>query len=48
MSPDAPEPYYPAYLPAVRQVPAVPYRLTPLAEAALAEPEAEPEAEAEL
>jgi|GEM_PF-6443648 hypothetical protein len=43
MSPDAPVPYYPAYLPAVRQVPAVPYRLTLLAEAALAEPE--PEAE---
>jgi hypothetical protein len=43
MSPDAPVSYYPAYLPAARQVPAVPYRLTPLAEAVLAEPE--PEAE---
>lgn len=47
MSPDAPVPYYPAYLPAARQVPAVPYRLTPLAEAVLAEL-AEQEAEAEL
>jgi len=46
MSPDAPVPYYPAYLPTARQVPAVPYRLTPLAEAALAEPE--PDLEAEL
>jgi len=45
MSPDAPVPYYPAYLPAARQVPAIPYRLTERAEAALAEPEAEPEAE---
>jgi hypothetical protein len=33
MSPDAPVPYYPAYLPTARQVPAIPYRLTPLAEA---------------
>ena len=44
MSPDVPVPYYPAYLPAARQVPAVPYQLTPLAEAVLAEPEAKPEA----
>ena len=44
MSLDAPVPYYPAYLPAARQVPAVPYRLAPLAEAVLADPEAEPEA----
>ena len=48
MSPDAPVPYYPAYLPAARQVPPVPYRLTPLAEAVLAEPEAEQEAETGL
>jgi hypothetical protein len=41
VSPDAPVPYYPAYLPAARQVPAVPYRLAPLAEAVLADPEAE-------
>jgi hypothetical protein len=46
MSPDVPVPYYPAYLPAARQVPAVPYRLTPLAEAALADLEPEPELEA--
>jgi hypothetical protein len=46
MSPDAPVPYYPAYLPTARQVPAIPYRLTPLAEAVLTEPE--PEAEAGL
>ena len=48
MSPDAPVPYYPAYLPPARQVPAIPYRLTPLAEAVLAEPEAEQELEAGL
>ena len=46
MSPDAPVPYYPAYLPAARTIPAIPYQLTPLAEAALDQPE--PEMEAEL
>jgi hypothetical protein len=45
MSPDAPVPYYPAYLPAARQVPAIPYQLTPLAEAVLDQPEPEPELE---
>ena len=29
MSPDAPVPYYPAYLPAARRIPAIPYRLSP-------------------
>ena len=43
MSPDAPVPYYPAYLPAARQVPAIPYQLTPLAEAILDQLEPEPE-----
>jgi hypothetical protein len=46
MSPDAPVPYYPAYLPVARQVAAVPYQLTPLAEAVLAGLEPEPELEA--
>ena len=48
MNPDAPVPYYPAYLPAARQAPAIPYRLTPLAEAVLDQPEPEPEPEAGL
>jgi hypothetical protein len=46
MSPDTPVPYYPAYLPAARAVTAIPYQLTPLAEAALDQPE--PAMEAEL
>ena len=44
MSPDAPVRYYPAYLPAARTVPAIPYQLTPLAETVLDEPEPELEA----
>jgi hypothetical protein len=44
MSPDTPVPYYPAYLPAARQIPSIPYRLTSLAEAVLDQPEPEPEA----
>ena len=45
MSPDAPVPYWPAYLPTAAPATTAPYRLTPLAEAALAELD-EPEAEA--
>ena len=44
MSPDAPVPYFPAYLPTAVPAAPVPYRLTPLAEAVLAEL-SEPEAE---
>jgi hypothetical protein len=46
MSPDVPVRYYPAYLPVARQVSAVPYQLTLLAESALADLEPEPELEA--
>lgn len=48
MSPDTPVRYYPAYLPAARTVPAIPYMLTSLAEAALDEPDPEAEPEAGL
>jgi hypothetical protein len=43
--PDAPVPYWPAYIPPGPGA-AVPYRLSPLADASLAQPE--PEAEAGL
>jgi len=45
VSPDLPVPFYPAYLPTARTIPAIPYRLTPLAEAVLDQPAPELEAE---
>ena len=45
VSPDMPVPFYPAYLPTARTIPAIPYRLTPLAEAVLDQPAPELEAE---